>query len=148
MKIINKKDREISFSVETNESLANAIRRYIDQIPIIAIGEIEISKNDSPLYDETIAHRMGLIPLQMEKGEKEGEQLTLAVKGEEIVYSGELKGKTKPVFDRIPITILKKGQELEIVAKAKWAKEVNIQNTLRVQFFTGMSQKSQWIKNF
>jgi len=119
MKLINKKDNQITFSVELDESLANAIRRYVDQIPILAIDEVEISKNDSPLYDETIAHRIGLIPLKMEKTSGEGEQLTLVAKKEGMIYSGEMNGKIKPVYDAIPITALKKGQELEIIATTK-----------------------------
>lgn len=122
MKIINKKNNQLTFSVELDESLANAIRRYVDQIPILAVDEVEISKNDSPLYDETIAHRMGLIPLKMEKTSGEGEQLTLVSKKEGTVYSEEIKGKIKPVYEKIPITVLKKGQELEILATTKLGK--------------------------
>jgi len=118
MKLLNKKDNQITFSADIDESLANAIRRYVDQIPILAVDEVEISKNDSPLYDETIAHRIGLIPLKMEKS-SEGEQLTLVAKKEGMVYSGEMNGKIKLVYEGIPITILKKGQELEIVATTK-----------------------------
>ncbi len=124
MEKINQKENKIIFSAEMDDSLANAIRRYVDQIPILAIDEVEISKNDSPLYDETIAHRLGMVPLKMEKGvnEKTEEQLTLVAKDDGIVYSGEIKGKIKPVYDKIPITILKKGQELEILATAKVGK--------------------------
>ncbi len=124
MKLMNKKDNQITFSAEVDESLANAIRRYVDQIPILAVDEVEISKNDSPLYDETIAHRIGLIPLKMEKAtsEKTVEEITLVAKNEGIVYSEEMKGKVKPVFEKIPITVLKKGQELEILATAKVGK--------------------------
>ncbi len=124
MKIIDKKNNQISFSAELDESLANAIRRYIDQIPVLAIDEVEISKNDSPLYDETIAHRLGLIPLKMDKtmGENSTENISLVVKKDGIVYSEEMKGKVSPVYDKIPITLLKKGQELEIVATAKTGK--------------------------
>jgi DNA-directed RNA polymerase subunit D len=122
MKIINKKDNQITFSAEIDESLANAIRRYVDQIPILAVDEVEISKNDSPLYDETIAHRIGLIPLKMEKTTSEGEQLTLVSKKDGTVYSEELNGKVKPVYGKIPITILKKGQELEILATTKFGR--------------------------
>ena len=67
MKSIEKKENQITFGADIDESLANAIRRYISEIPILAVEEIEIYKNDSPLYDETIAHRIGLIPLKMEK---------------------------------------------------------------------------------
>ena len=67
MKTINKKNNQITFTANIDESLANAIRRYIDQIPILAVDEVEISKNDSPLYDETVAHRIGMVPLKMDK---------------------------------------------------------------------------------
>lgn len=124
MKLINKKENQIVFSAEIDESLANAIRRYVDQIPILAIDDVEISKNDSPLYDETIAHRIGLIPLKMEKGvnEKTEEQISLVAKKEGLLYSEEIKGKIKPVYDKIPITLLKKGQELEILGTARVGK--------------------------
>jgi DNA-directed RNA polymerase subunit D len=124
MKIIDKKDNQITFSAEVDESLANAIRRYVDQIPVLAIDEVEISKNDSPLYDETIAHRMGLIPLKMDKAtnEKTVEEITLVAKKDGMVYSEEMKGKIEPVFGKIPITVLKKGQELEILATARVGK--------------------------
>lgn len=121
MKIINKKDDRIIFQAEIDESLANAIRRYVNQISILAIDEVEILKNDSPLYDETIAHRMGLIPLKMDKSinEKTVTKLKLSTKKEGMIYSEELTGGVKVVYDKIPITSLKKGQELEIVATAK-----------------------------
>lgn len=124
MKIIEKKKNQITFSAELDESLANAIRRYIDQIPILAIDEVEISKNDSALYDETVAHRLGVVPLKMVKGmtEKDEEQLSLVVKKDGMVYSEELKGKVSPVYGKIPITLLKKGQELEILATARLGK--------------------------
>ena len=121
---MDKKNNQVTFSAELDESLANAIRRYVDQIPILAIDEVEISKNDSPLYDETIAHRMGLIPLKMDKttGEKTVEEITLIAKKDGMVYSEEMKGKIDPVYDKIPITVLKKGQELEILATARVGK--------------------------
>jgi DNA-directed RNA polymerase subunit D len=124
MKTINKKNNQITFSANIDESLANAIRRYVDQVPILAIDEVEISKNDSPLYDETVAHRIGMIPLKMDKtiNEKSSESLTLIAKSDGIIYSGDLKGKVSPVYDKIPITILKKGQEFEVLATAKVGK--------------------------
>ncbi len=124
MKIMKKTDNQIVFVTEIDESLANLVRRYLNQVPILAIDEVEISKNDSPLYDETIAHRIGLIPLKMEKSitEKTTVKLKLNSKKEGAVYSGEMTGKNKPVYDKIPLTILKKGQELDVVATAKVGK--------------------------
>ncbi len=124
MKIIDKKNNQITFTAEIDESLANAIRRYVDHVPVLAIDDVEISKNDSPLYDETIAHRLGLIPLKTDKtvNEKTSEQISLIAKKEGIIYFEDMKGKISPVYDKIPITVLKKGQELEILATAKAGK--------------------------
>jgi len=124
MKLIEKKKNQITFMTDLSESLANAIRRYIDQIPILAIDEVEISKNDSALYDETVAHRLGVIPLKMSKDLKENteEQLALVVKKEGYVYAEEMKGKVDPVYGKTPITLLKKGQEIEILATARLGK--------------------------
>ena len=44
------------------------------------------------------------------------------MKKDGIVYSEEIKGKIKPVYDKIPITVLKRGQELEILATARVGK--------------------------
>ena len=63
MKIVEKKDNRIGILIDGNESLANALRRSINEIPNVAIDEIEFYKNDSALYDEIIAHRLGLIPI-------------------------------------------------------------------------------------
>ena len=124
MKIINKKKNQITFTAEIEESLANALRRYVNQIPVLAIDEVEILKNDSPLYDETIAHRIGLIPLKMDKpmNGKTIAKLKLSTKKEGMVYSEMLVGEVKVVYDKIPVTSLNKGQELEIVATANVGK--------------------------
>jgi len=122
MKLINKKNNQLRFTAEIEESLANAIRRYMNQIPVLAVDEVEISRNDSPLYDETIAHRIGLIPIKTDKSVNEKKILKLDVKEEGIVYSGELKGDLKIVYERIPITTLNKGQELNISATVKKGK--------------------------
>jgi DNA-directed RNA polymerase subunit D len=122
MNLIEKKENQIVFLVKTEESLVNAVRRYVNEILILAIDEVEIFKNDSALYDETIAHRIGLIPLKTEAGSKKEADLKLTSNKEGFVYSGELKGNAEIVYDKIPITLLNKGQELEILAKAKLGK--------------------------
>lgn len=117
MKITDKKENQISFHAEISESLANAIRRSVSQIPVLAIDEVEISKNDSPLYDETVAHRLGLIPLKFKKPDsKKPFKLKLEVKNEGFVYSKDLKGDLEVVYDKMPITYLKKEEEIKIVA--------------------------------
>ena len=121
MKLIEKTKDHLVFAAEMYESVANAIRRYIGQIPVIAVDELEISRNDSPLYDETIAHRVGLIPLKAGKTAEKG-KLKLDVKREGTVYSGDIKGNPEPVYKNIPITTLDKGQELQFIASVRFGR--------------------------
>ena len=55
----------VKFSIEgINVEMANELRRVIlSEIPTMAITEVIFMENESPLYDEMIAHRLGLIPL-------------------------------------------------------------------------------------
>jgi DNA-directed RNA polymerase subunit D len=123
MKIIDKKENKIIFQAEIEDSLANSIRRYLNHISVLAIDEVEISKNDSALYDETVAHRIGLIPLKMNKSLSEGKEIKLKInKKEGKVYSGDLKGDVEVVYEGIPITSLNEGQELTLTAIGKIGK--------------------------
>ena len=119
MKIIEKNDDVVVFEAKMEDSLANALRRYLNHVPVLAVDDITISKNDSPLYDEVIAHRVGLIPLKMDKSSKKEPKLKLSVDKEGMVYSKEIKGDTKPVYDGMPITYLNSNQELEFEGTTK-----------------------------
>lgn len=133
MKILEKEKEKLVFMEEIDESLANAIRRSVTEIPVLAIDEVEIYKNDCVLYDEIVANRLGLVPLKMEKGMDFPEecsckgkgcskctiQLKLAVKKPGFVYAGELKGKAEVVFEKTPIAYLREDQEIELVAFAR-----------------------------
>jgi DNA-directed RNA polymerase subunit D len=134
----DKKVQKCSFILEdANPVIANTLRRTIlEQVPTMAIEELEFTKNSSSLYDEIISHRIGLIPLSTdlktyelpEKHPHNGAgnpkvelHLTLSSKGPCTVYSGDLQSKdpkVKPVFTKIPIVKLLKGQELEFDAIA------------------------------
>ena len=120
MEIIEQKENKIIFKEKIEESLLNAVRRYLNEVPVLAINELEISRNDSPLYDETIAHRIGLVPLKMNKkyNNKTELKLNLKSKKEGMIYSEELKGDAEIVYGKIPLTFLNKGQEMEISATA------------------------------
>jgi len=131
MKIIENTEEKLSFIMEGNESLANAIRRSVLEIPILAIDEVEFYKNDGVLYDEMIALRLGLVPLKNEnldlpedckcKGKGCSNcsiNLKLDAKGPLAVTSGMLKGKADVVYEEIPITELGKDQEISLTARA------------------------------
>ena len=102
----------------TNYSLLNAIRRSVEEIPTLSIDEVEIVKNDSALYDEVLAHRIGLIPIKNDSKTKTSGTLSLKKVGPCTVYSGDFKGDLKIVYEGIPLTILEKDQEIEITANA------------------------------
>lgn len=52
-------------------SMANALRRcMIAEVPTLAIETLEMLENSSPLFDEFLAHRIGLIPLNSENVDK------------------------------------------------------------------------------
>lgn len=134
----DKKTGRVKFFLkDSNPGFANALRRLMmADVPVMAIKDVEISKNSSPLYDEIIAHRLGLVPLTTDlKGYKlpsackcDGKGcaqcqtvLSLKARGPAAVLAKELKSKDpaiKPVYPDMPIARLLKGQELEIVATA------------------------------
>jgi DNA-directed RNA polymerase subunit D len=121
MELINKTEEKITFIAPLDVSLANAIRRSVNEIPILAIDETDIYKNDSVLYDEVIAHRLGLIPIKNQKLKaNETIELKLKAKGNNSrveVLSGGL-GK-EIVYPDMPIVYLEKDQELELIARAR-----------------------------
>jgi len=118
---IQKTPEKAVFKTDMEISLANAIRRSVNEISILAIEEVDVYKNDSALNDQILAHRLGLIPLKNQKlKEDKVIELKLQVKGEKEgteVLAGELGDEV--VHPEIPIVLLGKGQEIEIVAKAK-----------------------------
>lgn len=139
MKIENAKkvsDDVLTFTLkDSTPAFANALRRAMSaEIPVMAIDDVDIYENTSSLFDEFIAHRLGLIPLTTDlKGYKLPSEccggncakcsvlLSLDEKGPGIVYSKDLKSKdkeVKPVEGKIPIMKLTEGQKLRFEAKA------------------------------
>ncbi len=139
IEILERTKDTIKFSVEgISPSFANSLRRImISEIPTMAIEWVDFKKNDSAMYDEIIAHRLGLIPLTFDKkayklpeecrnaSVKDSQcyaKLKLKKKGPCVVYSGDLESddeSVRPVFDKIPIVKLFEGEELELIAYAR-----------------------------
>jgi len=120
IKDYNKEKEKISFVTDMSISLANAIRRSVLEIPVMAIDEVEIVKNDSALYDEIIAHRLGLVPIKTDKNKEV--KFKLVSKGPATVYSDELVPSATSL--KIPIVHLDKGQEVEMICNANLGKGI------------------------
>ena len=137
IRVLNKTDSELKFLLEdSNPQFANALRRImISEIPILAIDTVDFSLNGSVLYNEVIAHRLGLIPLTFDpknfhfKSEHEDGKtcsmcevvFALNKKGPTMVYSKDLKSsnpEVKPFYDDILIDELFEDQKLKLEAAA------------------------------
>ena len=134
----DKKNNKLVLEIKKgNAAFVNSLRRVImESVPTIAVEDVEIRKNSSALYDEVIAHRLGLLPLTTDiesynlpsKCKCNGEgcascqvKLTLEAEGPGIITAAELKSKdpkVKPVYPETPIVKLLKGQKIELEATA------------------------------
>ncbi|MDH3353193.1 MAG: DNA-directed RNA polymerase subunit D [Nanoarchaeota archaeon] len=137
METITKTPEEISFITNIDISLANAIRKSVGEISILAIVEADIYKNDSALYDEIIAHRLGLISLKNQKM-KDDQSIEMKLKGKgkgedgTMILAGELDGEV--VYPETPLVLLGDGQEIELVARAKAGRGID-----HAKFMPGMA---------
>jgi len=136
--VVEKKDNISKFLIEdTNFSEMNLLRRTIMfEVPVIAIEDVYFTKNSSPLYDEIIAQRLGLIPLSTDlktynlpevcKCKGKGcsacqVKLSVSISGPATVYAKDMKttdSQIKPIYPNMIITKLGNGQELAFEAVA------------------------------
>lgn len=147
IEVKKKDDVSIVFIIRgVDVTFINTIRRIaISEVAKMAIEDVNIIRNDSAMFDEVLAHRLGLIPLtsNLEATEAitlDGEcdcedycpscsvSFILKEDGPGVVYSKDLTSKDskiKSVYDTIPILKLKEGEavELEAVAKLGFGKD-------------------------
>jgi len=145
--LVSGNTEKITFNVTgTNTGYLNALRRISTKhVPIMAIETVEFRQNTSVLYDELLAHRLGLLALTTDNKhyvmlDKPSEEfvnnamvkLTLSAKGPTSVYAKDFKTKDpaiKPVHPKTLLVKLLENQELkaEVIAQlgigkthAKW----------------------------
>ena len=136
VEVLNKSQDELDFVVENIDvALANTLRRIMfAEVPVMAVKDVEFKKNNSALYDEILAHRIGLIPLTTDlksynlpntcKCDGEGcalcqVHLSISATGPCMVYAKDLKStdpKVVPSIGDLPLVELMSGQKLEFVA--------------------------------
>lgn len=139
IKILPKKGPTFRFMLEdSTPAFANALRRVmIAEIPNLAIDVVEFTDNTSALFDEMVAHRFGMVPLDFDpkKFNFKGEcscggkgcsscEVFFAVEktGPAVVYSSDFKSSNKsvkPVSPDFPMVELLKNQTLKLEAIAR-----------------------------
>lgn len=122
---------------DTNVYFVNTLRRImLSELPKLAIDDVIIYDNTSPLFDEIITHRLGLIPiptdLQLLTFRKDCKckgkgcpsctvRYTLSKEEEGVVYSGDLQPEHESFAikeGKIPIVELSKDQRIILEVEA------------------------------
>jgi len=142
VEILEKSENTVRFILsDASPPFANALRRImIAEVPSMVIDEVIIVENTSAMNDETLAHRLGLIPLKTDlKTYVLPEDCTcksdlgcnrcrviLTLEAEagdstQEVYSDEFKSEDPEVIPvgRIPIVKLTSGQKVRLEAYAR-----------------------------
>lgn len=141
IKVISKDEWKIELLItDTEAAYMNAFRRLIlEETATIAIEDVEFKKNSSALYDEIVAHRLGLVPLTSDSsyvmpsectcnGEgcaKCTVKLSLSAKGPGVITASKLKSsdpKVVPVFEKMPIVKLLANQQVQLDANGVMGK--------------------------
>jgi DNA-directed RNA polymerase subunit D len=143
VKVLQDSGDSVSLQFEgIDRSYANAVRRFcISEVPSMAIDDVVILENSSVLYDEILAHRLGMVPIKtdLEKYNLPEEcdcgnplgchkcrvLFVLDAKGKEkvsTVMSGDLVSEdreVRPVSESIPLVKLAAGQSVKLEAYAR-----------------------------
>ncbi len=135
LELVKKKKGKITFEVKgESPGYVNTLRRvFMSEVPVMAISTVEFKKNSSAMYDEMIAHRLGLVVLKTDvdgynlpvSGAEESSAthvtFTLKATGPKTIYASDLKSNDSKVVPIYPETIILKlfdKQEIELSASA------------------------------
>ena len=138
MKLLSSDKEKVRFVVKgISPQELNTFRRIIvNHLHVMAVDTVEILENSSALYDEIIAHRIGLVVLKTdiesyfvkEKCKCKGAgcarctlDLSLEAEGPCIVCAEQFKSKDPavvPVHGKTPIVKLLENQKLRVIAHA------------------------------
>jgi DNA-directed RNA polymerase subunit D len=133
-----RKKNKLTFRVSgSNEIFINTIRRMaIEEVPTLAVEDLEIKENNSALYDEMLALRLGLVPIktdlssyrlpknQDEIAERSAQctlQLSLKASKKGYVYAEEATSadpKCTFVYPKMPIVKLLSKQKVDLTMTA------------------------------
>jgi DNA-directed RNA polymerase subunit D len=139
IRILEKRGPVLQFILEgTDPAFANSLRRIMmTEVPTLAIQWADFHENNSAMFDEILAHRLGLVPLKFNpkkfvftqdcdcggKGCQSCQAtLVLEKQGPCIVTAGDMKSGDKSVTSadpRIPLVELLENQSVKFEAVAR-----------------------------
>lgn len=139
VRVLDKKESKITFVLDgATPAFANALRRImVSEVQTLAIDTVSFHENGSVLFDEVIAHRLGMVPFSFNykdyntkdeckcKGKGCSScQVVFALEktGPVAVYSGDLKSSdkgVKPLDENVLLVELHEGQTLKLEATAR-----------------------------
>ncbi|MFB6245259.1 MAG: hypothetical protein ABEJ03_02835 [Candidatus Nanohaloarchaea archaeon] len=109
---------------DANEAVANSLRRTVlSKVPTLAVQHVDITVNESALFDEMLAHRIGQVPFTVPDRVEEEDTVHVAVQQE---GPGKLRAEDiktdddgiEPVNPEAVIATLKEGQSVELEGEA------------------------------
>ncbi len=109
---------------DANEAVANTLRRaMMIDVPTLAVEHLEVQSNESGLFDEMLAHRIGQVPLTVPDNVEEDDTVHIAIKqdGPGTVLAEDIKtdnDESEPVNPETVIVELKENQSLELEGEA------------------------------
>lgn len=143
VKVLEDSGNSVTLQLEgVDRSYANAVRRFcLSEVPSMAIDDVVILENSSVLYDEILAHRLGMVPIKTDLeryilpekcdcGSPLGCHkcrvlFVLDAKGKDkvsTVYSGDLVSEDRdirPISETIPLVKLAASQTVKLEAYAR-----------------------------
>jgi len=87
----------------------NVLRRAIlEEVKILAIEDVYIIENNSAIWDEMLAHRLGLVVLNTPENIKENEEIKFYLEENEkgYIYGSDLKTDKKDIYVIYPETMI------------------------------------------
>ncbi len=120
-KALKKKENHVKLLLKgVDAATMNAFRRAaMKDVPVLAVEDVTIHENSSLLFDEFLAHRLGLLPVKTDTKtykKKDKVRFTVNIEGPATVYSKDLKctdPKIEIADKNIPVAKLQKGQKIK-----------------------------------